>query len=65
MDQDLLKECRCPDCNDGPIPGCQWDYEDVSGWKWKECSTCKGKGVVWIPTDAMYLAEVMASKGLE
>jgi len=37
---------RCPDCIDGPIPGCQWDYDHPTEWKWKTCPTCDGSGKV-------------------
>ena len=37
---------RCPDCIDGPIPGCQWDYDHQTEWRWKTCPTCDGSGKV-------------------
>jgi len=39
-------QVRCPDCIDGPIPGCQWDYDCQTEWKWKTCQTCDGSGKV-------------------
>lgn len=36
---------RCPECIDGPIPGCVYDYSGTHE-RWETCSRCDGSGKI-------------------